>query len=440
MKTTPLLRTAMVALTLALAACGGGGGGIGGTGITTGAVTYGAITGFGSVWVNGVEYQTDAARIELDGRAVTQADLSLGMVALVQADVGSTDAKAVRVDSAVRGRVEAVAADGTLTVMGQAVRIDADTRYDKGVHPVAGDWVAIYGLAQPGGIVRASLVQQRAAPADPPFAVSGFVTSQTGTRLTIGALTVETATADPAVSPGGGWVGRLVSAQGRQCQGDPVCGTLTASRVDSSGPTLDDAEEADLEGFVTLVGPNSFELGGITVTWSSGTSFENGTAADLAIGSKLEVEGAVAGGVLVASKVDFQDDVRIEADVAGGDATGGYTLAGLPGLTVRLNASTQLNNGTPRAGDHVTLRGRAGSPGSVVASRIERGSADPQVLLRGPVQAVAPPTLTLLGLVIDLTGLESARLLERLSLGDDVLVKGQRAGASVRWEEIELDD
>jgi len=53
---------------------------------------------------------------------------------------------------------------------------------------------------------------------------------------------------------------------------------------------------------------------------------------------------------------------------------------------------------------------------------------------------VAPPTLTLLGLVIDLTGLESARLLERLSLGDDVLVKGQRAGASVRWEEIELDD
>jgi hypothetical protein len=76
----------------------------------------------------------------------------------------------------------------------------------------------------------------------------------------------------------------------------------------------------------------------------------------------------------------------------------------------------------------------------VVASRIERGSADAQVLLRGPVQAVAPPTLTLLGLVIDLAGLESARLLDRLSPGDDVLVKGKRDGGAVRWEEIELDD
>ena len=47
-----------------LASCGGGGGsaGIGGTGITSG----GTITGFGSIFVNGVKYNTDAATVSGD--------------------------------------------------------------------------------------------------------------------------------------------------------------------------------------------------------------------------------------------------------------------------------------------------------------------------------------------------------------------------------------
>ena len=56
---------------LVLAACGGGGssGGIGGTGgggIGGTGVAYGTITDFGSVWVNGVEYQSGTATIRID--------------------------------------------------------------------------------------------------------------------------------------------------------------------------------------------------------------------------------------------------------------------------------------------------------------------------------------------------------------------------------------
>ncbi|HQT98502.1 MAG TPA: hypothetical protein PK416_11615, partial [Thermodesulfobacteriota bacterium] len=53
-KRTYMLAVAAVAA-LALAGCGGGG--AGGTSPTT----RGPITGFGSVWVNGIEFQTDSA-------------------------------------------------------------------------------------------------------------------------------------------------------------------------------------------------------------------------------------------------------------------------------------------------------------------------------------------------------------------------------------------
>ena len=66
--------------------CGGGGGsgevasgGIGGTGISSGAVT-----GFGSIFVNGVEFDTSGASITMGGISVSESDLKLGMVVEVQ--------------------------------------------------------------------------------------------------------------------------------------------------------------------------------------------------------------------------------------------------------------------------------------------------------------------------------------------------------------------
>jgi hypothetical protein len=48
---------------IGLSGCGGGGGSSSGTGSVT---TSGVITGFGSVYVNGVEYETDGSSFSLD--------------------------------------------------------------------------------------------------------------------------------------------------------------------------------------------------------------------------------------------------------------------------------------------------------------------------------------------------------------------------------------
>ncbi len=71
-----------------LVACGGSGGGVGGIdpggGIGgSGMTSSGSISAFGSIFVNGVEYETNGAMITVDGDSATEADLGLGMVVLV---------------------------------------------------------------------------------------------------------------------------------------------------------------------------------------------------------------------------------------------------------------------------------------------------------------------------------------------------------------------
>ena len=88
---------------LSVAACGGGGGG--GSkqpdGIDRGGRTIasGPITGFGSVWVNGVEYSTTGATITVDDNPGTESDLRVGQFVRVEGTVaaGGTTGTATRV-------------------------------------------------------------------------------------------------------------------------------------------------------------------------------------------------------------------------------------------------------------------------------------------------------------------------------------------------------
>ena len=71
----------------------------------------GTITGFGSIFVNGVEYDTASANIRIDGAAGTEADLRVGQVVTVTGtlDSGSTTrgkAQTVSFNAAVEGPVQ----------------------------------------------------------------------------------------------------------------------------------------------------------------------------------------------------------------------------------------------------------------------------------------------------------------------------------------------
>ncbi|MGD0104242.1 MAG: DUF5666 domain-containing protein [Rhodopila sp.] len=133
--------------------------GIGGTGIV------GVVTGFGSVFVNGIEVAYDAAAsVDIDGDAASVSALRAGQLVAIRAEgpADSPHARMISVRSAAAGRIEAMELNsGTLTIAGQAVSVPAGTWGAN--HFRLGDWVKVSGLRRDDGTIVASRLD--AAPA-----------------------------------------------------------------------------------------------------------------------------------------------------------------------------------------------------------------------------------------------------------------------------------
>ena len=465
MELRTLQRWGATALMLLVTACGGGGGGdttatngdggIGGTG-----VVFGGITGFGSVIVNGVEYETGNTRFRLDDQSVTQDQLRVGMVIRLDGSIRDRQAVQITVDESIKGQVEQVLDANRMVVMGQTVQIDGQTQFEDGVVPVAGDNVHVHGLIVADGTIAAGYIERKAALGTPPFAVKGFVKNHDVAAQTfvIGTLTVQYAGAVVNDMPSGSWNGQVVEVKGSACSGNPVCGSLTATQVEPNGPRLEAIEAAEFEGFITSTDATGFTLGAQRVVVTPATVFENGVAADLIVGAKLEAEGSISGGVLTARKISFRDNIRLEGDVATLGA-GGLTLAGLPGITVQVTALTRLDGTSSLAGvaapNHLRIRGKAGPGNTVIATELEvrSTSGDPRVILRGPVSAAANPSLTILGVVVDTSTVSDnefksegevpigrAAFFGALKIGRVVQARGDLSGSAVQWEQMEFED
>ena len=81
----------------ALVACGGGGdtalsgingGGI--AGINGGGIAVGPVTGFGSVFVNGIEFSTTGSTITVEGSSASESQLKIGQVVEVRGTIKSS--------------------------------------------------------------------------------------------------------------------------------------------------------------------------------------------------------------------------------------------------------------------------------------------------------------------------------------------------------------
>ena len=125
-----------------------------------GVVSKGTITGFGSVIVNGVRYDTSSASFDIDGSAGAQSDLSVGDVVTIRGTVNddgtSPTAASVTFDDAVEGPVEAInTTAGTITVLGQRVLIGADTSFDDSIVPASIDGLAVTDIVEVSGLFRA---------------------------------------------------------------------------------------------------------------------------------------------------------------------------------------------------------------------------------------------------------------------------------------------
>ena len=457
--------------TLVLAACGGGSGsnvaGIDRTGSPI--VAAGTVSAFGSVVVNGVHYDTSHTTFTIDGDAGTQADLSIGDVVLVTGTLDSGGATgvatSVRFDSSVAGPVASVdTAANMFTVLGQIVRVSSDTSFDGSIQPpalatlIVGDVVEVSGLVQADGSVNATRIGRRAANAD--SQVSGTVSGNQAAQSTfsVNALVVDYHNASLSGLPGG----VIANGQRVEVRGSLVNGVLQATRIDYLGNTLGGAsgDRREVEGLITrFASTTDFDVSGLTVTTNAQTSYEGGTAADLILNAKVELEGTLnAAGVLVASSIEVRHSapLHIVAQVDSINATA--SSLSILGLTVKVDALTRLEDQSSQqvrpfslanlaAGDYVEVRGTESPAGSgqLLATFVQRDNLQPDTVVQGFVQSVTPPqTFVVFGVSVTTnngTQFDGLRSVAQLAVGDLVKVTGQKLGdRAMTARQVERDD
>lgn len=332
-----LLRAPAAALLLAsavLAACGGGGGATApvAAGAAAGAAAQtdapagaaaekatawsaGPITGFGSVIVNGVRFDDSAATVFDDSeRPQARERLKLGMMVEVDgASVGATPgtgrALRIRFGSELVGPVSAKdASAGTLVVLGQTIEVTDATAFDDalagglaGIAP--GRVVEVHALFDAStGRYRATRIEDEAGATA--YKLRGVVSGLDTVARTfaIGGQRISYAGIAAAELPARFADGVRARVTLRPAQVD---GAWVATAVRSGVRAVEDRPAGHVRGAITAVIADGFEIDGLKVDTTRAT-FPDGREG-LAVGARVEVEGAIEGGVLVAAKVELDD-------------------------------------------------------------------------------------------------------------------------------------
>src|ERR1700756_4356006 len=344
-------------------ACGGGSGMSQSSGMTP-LIATGTITGFGSIYVNGIHFQTASATIRKNGMTVDQAQLAVGEGARIKGSKDDADntgvADEVDVDEAVIGAIDKIdTTGGTVTVLAQIVKINAGTSFSKDIQPAditglkTGDVIHVSGMTDSSGDIVATRIEKGSASS--PLQVVGTVASLNAGSHTfmINALTVDYSSANvTGFMSGAPSNGDVVEVRGTTY--DMATQKLTATHVQRE---MTDEEEAgdnrdmEREGLITrFASATDFDVGGKPVTTTSSTVYRNGTAADLALNVKVEVEGMLnSSSVLVASVVSFEHngDIELQGPAANVMATAG-TLTVL-GVQVTVSSTTRSEDDGPSA-------------------------------------------------------------------------------------------
>jgi len=416
--------------------------------------SIGTISGLGSVIVNGVRFDDANASVNMDDATGSREQLRVGMVVRVRGRIhgdGTGVAESIQYNDCVQGPITAMnQVRNTVTVLGQTVQLDEETVFDgvalRDMNGFAvGDQVEVSCLPDPANNqFRATRMEfkERFQNGISELEVNDVVANldKVGT-FTINGLTVNFAGVADGNRPKNLKNGMTVEASGKNFAN----GVLTADRLrdrDRDRISYPDGDGIEVEGYVAdfVSIASDFKVSGQTVN-AANAVIKNGTASDIRNGLKVEAEGTVSNGVLVASVlvIKQQANVRVEAGLQAVDATLGTVT--LLGRSIKVNADTDLRDGAANPdqpteitlgalnpADRLEVKAYKDAAGALVATRVERTAADSLVVVKGPADAKVPTTqLTLAGFGVA-TGLAtryrdaSGALVDAATFYDAVLV------------------
>jgi hypothetical protein len=437
---------------LALGACGGGSSGSNLDPTTaappqaTSLTAAGMVTGFGSIYVNGIEFETNSATYSIDDtQGSSDADVSVGMYVVINGTVNpdgvSGTADIVSYDDEVEGPVEDLATDPadatvkTFTVLNMSVRADATTVFDAddgsawGFDTLMnGDVVEVSG-EYVGDELHATYIELQDA-SDDEYEAKGTVSGYNGSdmfTLTLdnGATLNITLAAGTTIPDGGIMDGQYVEVEGTIP--DPVGAPddLLAMKVELEDNDYFDEEDEDVEikGPLTQHEDGSWSINGTMIVFGDATEFEPETLADAiadgsAHGLVVEVEGEYTDEALHAREVEIEeDDLEFKAvveNVNPTDAKNGTITVSFGGATGTLDfivnndtlfmdddAMTPFDLTTLAPMTAVEVHARFNDAGDIVASTFEIED-DTKIEIEGPVDAIDDTSITVLSIVFSI--------------------------------------
>ena len=327
MNNKSLFRKSLLAAAVsALAACGGSGSN---SSTGTPGTTMGVITGFGSIYVNGVKYETGTASFSIDGSSDTETSLGVGDVVVLEGTVNSDGitgtATAVSCNDELEGYVMDLSGlnpdgTGTINVMGQTVTVTLDTVFSSdslaNINALSvNDIVEVSGFSDGMGTVLATRIETKNAAED--VEIKGVVASLNTVAMTftIGSLTVDYSAASDV--PGNLADGLYVEVK----TDSPLSGsTMIASVVeieDDGDMDIDGDEGEDMyvQGLVSDVTSTSFRFNGQLVEFASLDLDDDFDLSSLSDGMMIVVEGYIdANGNFVVEEIEEEHGSELEVE------------------------------------------------------------------------------------------------------------------------------
>lgn len=335
-----------------LTACGSGDSD--GDGRTAGIEGTGIVSGFGSVYIDGIEFETDDATILFVGEQVAESMLSVGDRVTVTGTLdedGRAHAQRIVYQRTLDGPIDTIETDGErgrLIALGQTVYFDADTAF-VGVAAddlAEGDLIAVSGFTGTQNDVYAQSVRRNDdgfAPNVSILEIEGRIDAVNDTRLNIGEQIVDFSNAQVRPDRAALTTGRRIEAFGTRdaASDEPFIATridvLELNRAPEGRRMLVEARIRDYDG------PSDFVAGNWRIDASDAERVDDG-ATPLGPGVEVSVRGVFESDRVRATtlRVEPASDTTFEASIEAVD-TQAQTIT-LFGRTISLPDDTRYSD------------------------------------------------------------------------------------------------
>jgi len=438
-------------LVAAMAACGGSGDSVD-TNVqpppvtATAQTTVGQIAGFGSIYVNGVKYDTAGASYDVDDATASgDSALAVGMVVKIQGSVNADGitgkANSVSYDDDIEGIVQDLAVDAAnpdvknFTVLGIAIRADLNsTNFEGEDDPnfsfdtiMNGDNVEVSGEYS-GDVLIASYIEKQDA-SDDDFEVKGTIDQYDGNDRFVLILrndaTLDVTLAAGARIPSVGIAdGQYVEVEGTIPDPVNAPNSILASKVeleDDDRLDDDDRDEVEIKGILNYdMDAGSWSVKDIVLAFDTSTeykpaSLEDSIADMSAAGLYVEVEGRYVNDVLEVHEIELEEDelefeARVEAISSSGPKDGTITLSfGMASGTIDVQVTPDtifrdddsdqaFDLGSIMVSDKIEIEARWGDDGLIYASNLHLEDNDSDYEIEGPLEAIDDVSINVLGI------------------------------------------